>query len=100
MVKNVLGPNWSKFTLAMVIFYSSGCLIIYSITSNSILSLLINLVNDFFFEILETPLMNLFNYTDKQSFRKIADPIQFFGTAIFLYLIGSVKKMNTLKSNR
>lgn len=69
----------------MIIFYLIGSLIIYSIT-----------MNDFFFQIMEEPLANLFHTKSGSDFRKIADPIQLWVTSIFLYLIGSVEKMNKL----
>ena len=86
MVKNTLGNSWSKFTLIMIIFYLIGSLIIYSIS-----------MNNFFFEILEEPLAKLFGTQPGADFRKIANPIQLWITAVILYFIGSVKKMNALK---
>lgn len=54
-------------------------------------------MNNFFFEILEKPLANLFGQEPGPDFRKIADPIQLWSTAIALFFIGSVQKMNALK---
>lgn len=75
MVKNTLGnvsinlnrtnmKKWSKFTLIMIIFYLIGSLIIYSIS-----------MNNFFFEIMETPLAKLFGTSPGPDFRKVADPV-------------------------
>jgi hypothetical protein len=70
----------------MIIFYLIGSLIIYTIS-----------MNDFFFEILEEPLADFFDTKPGPDFRKIADPIQLWITAILLFFIGSVEKMNALK---
>ena len=63
----------------MIIFYLIGSLIIYCIS-----------MNDFFFAILEEPLAKLFNTEPGPEFRKIADPIQLWATAVILFFIGSV----------
>lgn len=70
----------------MIIFYLIGSLIIYSIS-----------MNNFFFDILEEPLAKLFDTNPGPDFRKVADPVQLWLTAIILFFIGSVKKMNALK---
>jgi len=56
-------------------------------------------VNTFFFEVLGHPLANLFKM-EYEAFRKIADPTQFFVTAIILFFISKVEKMNKLKSKK
>lgn len=54
-------------------------------------------MNDFFFEIMEEPLASFFGQKPGPDFRKIADPIQLWVTAILLYFISSVQKMSALK---
>lgn len=57
-------------------------------------------MNSFFFEVLGKTLMDLFDYKDEKAFRKIADPIQLFTTAVVLFFVGSVQKMNSIKGKK
>jgi hypothetical protein len=43
------------------------------------------------------PLAKLFNTEYNDQFRKKANPIQFFSTAIILFFVSKVQKMNKLK---
>ena len=72
--------------MTMIVFYIVGSLIVYTITMNT-----------FFFSIFEEPLADLFKVKPGLEFRKIADPVQLWVTAVILFFMGSIEKMNKLK---